>query len=651
MTKNKIDEMKKLIGALDAAAGAYYRDNREIMPDREYDGLYDRLLKLENETGTILSNSPTQKVGFDVVGELLKVEHEIPLLSLDKTKQTDDLKEFLGGRAGLLSWKLDGLTVILKYQNGALHQAITRGNGQIGEDITHNAKFFKNIPLKIPYTGDVTLRGEAVISYPDFESLNNELALLGKETYKNPRNLCSGTVRQQNSEVSAGRNVCYFVFGVVKTDMDFNDKKSMALDWLTRLGFECVETVSVTADTVENAVKSFADRIDKNIFGSDGLVLTYDSISYSASLGATSKFPKDSIAFKWKDELKETRLLSVEWNTSRTGLINPVAVFEPVELEGTVVTRASLHNISIIEGLALGIDDAVLVYKANMIIPQVADNLTRTGSVAPPDKCPVCGSAAVVRELNDSKFLYCENPACKAQLQNALAHFVSRDGLNIEGLSEETIKKFMEKGFLNNYTDIFKLGRFKDDIINMEGFGARSYENLTRSIEKAKTVKLHNFLYALGIAQVGLANAKLLCKRFPGGLSEIMSAPAEDLSAIEGFGGVISESVVRYFSNDENIALLNEAATFLTLENENVAKGTALEDKIFVITGDLTAFENRNALKDLIESKGGKVTSSVTSKTSFLINNNILSNSSKNKKAKELNIPIITEAEFLERYG
>lgn len=644
-----MDEMRKLVEMLNEAARAYYQENREIMSDHEYDRLFDDLVRLEKETGVSLSNSPTARVGFEAVDYLKKVEHETPLLSLDKTKQTSDLKDFLGERQGIMSWKLDGLTVVLKYTNGKLVQAITRGNGQTGEDITHNAVFFKNIPLKISFTDDLTVRGEAVISYPDFEKINE--ALEGDEKYKNPRNLCSGTVRQLKSEIAAKRNVHYFAFGVMKANMDFRDKKSNALEWLDSLGFQSVETVQVNAFTIEDEVKSFEERINSNIFASDGLVLTFDSISYSESLGRTSKFPKDSIAFKWKDELRETKLLSVEWNTSRTGLINPVAVFEPVELEGTTVNRASLHNVSIIEGLELGIDDIISVYKANMIIPQIADNITRSNNLTVPEACPVCGEKSVLKQVNGVKSLYCENTNCKAQLLSSLTHFVSRDALNIEGLSENTISKFMDKGFLNDYTDIFKLDCNRDEIIAMEGFGTKSYENLINSIEKSKNVKLFNFIYALGITQVGLSNAKLLCRHFSNNLLNIINAPEEEISSIEGFGSVIAESVYGYFHDEINIARLNQVLEFVNFVNEPDLRSGILNSLTFVITGDLNGFENRNALRQYIESLGGKVATSVTSKTAYLINNNITSGSSKNKKAKELGIPIITEEDFISKFG
>ncbi|MDR1687572.1 MAG: NAD-dependent DNA ligase LigA [Clostridiales bacterium] len=646
-----MDEMKNLINLLNEASKAYYQENREIMTDREYDKLYDKLVKLEDETGIVLSNSPTQNVGFEAVENLKKVAHEKELLSLDKTKQPEALRDFLGEHEGILSWKLDGLTVVLKYREGRLFQAVTRGNGQIGEDVTHNARYFKNVPLKIPFNGELTIRGEAVISYEDFEKLNEQLEMAGAEKYKNPRNLCSGTVRQLDSAVSAKRNVTFFAFGIMLAQTEFGDKKSDGLKRLNSLGFVSVDTVSVTASSVEGAVKDFEGKIKDFPFASDGLVLTFNSISHSSKLGQTSKFPKDSIAFKWKDEIRETVLLDVEWNTSRTGLINPVAIFEPVELEGTTVKRASLHNVSIIEDLQLGIGDTIKVYKANMIIPQIAENITKSGNLKLAPLCPACGAESVLRNNDGVKELICENPNCKAQLKNALVHFVSRDAMNIEGFSESTAEKFMEKGFIENYTDIFKLEGHRDEIVNMEGFGEKSYEKLINAIEKSKKVKLYNFIYALGIKHVGLAGAKLLCRHFANNLSAIAAAKFEELSDIEGFGEVISQSVSGYFQNETNMNLINEALKFIEFEKEDLAADAKLKGITFVITGDLEGFENRNELKEFIERLGGKVASSISAKTSFLINNNPASPSSKNKKARELGVQVITENEFNERFS
>lgn len=645
-----VERMKELISILNNASKQYYQFACEIMTDREYDQLYDELLELEKESGITLANSPTQKVGYTVLSNLVKINHDSKMLSLDKTKDIGKLKSFLGDNKGILSWKLDGLTIVLKYNNGNMVQAITRGNGEIGEDITHNAKVFYNIPLKIAFQGELIIRGEGVITYSEFEKINAELD--DDEKYKNPRNLCSGTVRQLNSEIAAKRNVMFYAFTLVGAEgKEFNDQKIEQMKWLAGLGFDVVESEIVTINTIEEAVLRFESKVAKNDFASDGLVLTYDSISYGISLGRTSKFPKDSIAFKWADEMAETKLNEIDWSTSRTGLINPVAVFDPVDLEGSTVNRASVHNVSILEELKLGIGDTIKVYKANMIIPQIAENMTKSGTVQIPDKCPVCGGETEIRSLREGKALYCTNPNCNAQLVQSLSHYASRNAMNIEGLSEETLKKFVEYEYIKDYTDIYRLDRFEEKIKEMEGFGEKSYTNLMESIEKSKMVQLPNFIYALGINQVGLSNAKLLCKHFNYDINRIKCAEEEELVSIDGFGEIIARSIQNYFNNETNLLLLDNVMMYLNIEKVEVIpieeRAFSLEGMTFVITGDLTIFQNRKELQDKIESLGGKSTSSVTKKTTYLINNDAFSESSKNKKAKELNVPIITEEQFL----
>ncbi|WP_458408257.1 NAD-dependent DNA ligase LigA [Anaerotignum sp.] len=646
------DRIKYLVEKLNEAAKAYYQEDREILSNQEYDALYDELVALEEKTGTILANSPTQKVGYTVLSNLVKVRHESPILSLDKTKETAKLASFLGDKEGILSWKLDGLTIVLKYNNGVLEQAITRGNGEIGEDVTHNAKVFSNLPVSIPFKGELVLRGEGVIPYSEFYRINEELG--EDEQYKNPRNLCSGTVRQLNSEIAAKRNVKFFAFTLVSAERkEISDSKSKNMDWLASLGFDVVEHVMVTTENVAAEVENFRNRIEENDIASDGLVMTFDSISYSQSLGRTAKFPKDSIAFKWADEMAETTLREIEWNTSRTGLMNPVAIFDPVELEGSTVSRASVHNVSILKELRLSIGDTIKVYKANMIIPQIAENLTGTISTAEiPANCFVCGGETEVRKLRDGEALYCTNPNCSAQRIQALSHFVSRDAMNMEGLSEETLKKFLEKGFVENYPDIFRLEDHKDEIIEMEGFGEKSYQNLIVSIEKAKDVELPNFIYALGINHVGLRNAKLLCSNFDFDLEKIKQATEEELVQVEGFGEIIAHSIAYYFRQAEHLNLLEDALKYLRIKAAEAAdtEGNPLEGLTFVVTGDLEQFANRKELQALIEKGGGKVTGSVTKKTNFLINNDIHSASSKNKKAAELGIPILSEDDFIKKF-
>ena len=643
--------MKELIPILSEAAKAYYQESREIMSNFEYDRLYDELLKLEQETGTVFAGSPTQKVGYEVLSELPKERHERPMLSLNKTKSVDELREWLGGQTGLLSWKMDGLTVVLTYEDGVLAKAVTRGNGEIGEVITPNARTFINIPTTIPYKGQLILRGEAVISYSDFEKLNDSIADVDAK-YKNPRNLCSGSVRQLNSGITASRNVQFMAFALVRADgVDFKNSRKEQFLWLSRLGFETVEFVEVTAETLSGAVHGFAEKIEHYDIPSDGLVLLYDDIAYGQSLGRTAKFPRDSIAFKWADEIQETTLSYIEWSASRTGLINPVAVFEPVELEGTTVSRASVHNISIMEGLELGAGDRITVYKANMIIPQIADDLTRSGVRDIPKICPVCGGKTEIRSLNDVKSLYCTNPECQAKKIKSFDLFVSRDALNIDGLSEMTLEKFIAAGFIHEFDDIFHLDRHRDAIVTMEGFGEKSYENLIEAAKTASHTTLPRLIFGLGIAGIGLANAKVICRHFDFDLDAMRKADAEELCAIDGIGGVLADAWVTYFKNDKNNEILDHLLADLTFANEARSEEQTLVGKTFVITGSVEHFANRKELQEKIESLGGKASGSVSAKTSYLINNDVTSNSSKNKKARELGIPILSEEDFLRMIG
>lgn len=643
--------MKELIPLLSEAAKAYYQESREIMSNFEYDRLYDELLKLEQETGTVFAGSPTQKVGYEVLSELPKERHERPMLSLNKTKSVDELREWLGGQTGLLSWKMDGLTVVLTYEDGVLAKAVTRGNGEIGEVITPNARTFINIPTTIPYKGQLILRGEAVISYSDFEKLNDSIADVDAK-YKNPRNLCSGSVRQLNSGITASRNVRFMAFALVRADgVDFKNSRKEQFLWLSRLGFETVEFVEVTAETLSGAVHGFAEKIEHYDIPSDGLVLLYDDIAYGQSLGRTAKFPRDSIAFKWADEIQETTLSYIEWSASRTGLINPVAVFEPVELEGTTVSRASVHNISIMEGLELGAGDRITVYKANMIIPQIADDLTRSGVRDIPKICPVCGGKTEIRSLNDVKSLYCTNPECQAKKIKSFDLFVSRDALNIDGLSEMTLEKFIAAGFIHEFDDIFHLDRHRDAIVTMEGFGEKSYENLIEAAKTASHTTLPRLIFGLGIAGIGLANAKVICRHFDFDLDAMRKADAEELCAIDGIGGVLADAWVTYFKNDKNNEILDHLLADLTFANEARSEEQTLVGKTFVITGSVEHFANRKELQEKIESLGGKASGSVSAKTSYLINNDVTSNSSKNKKARELGIPILSEEDFLKMIG
>lgn len=645
---DKLSRIKELIEILNKASKAYYQSDKEIMTNFEYDALYDELSELEKETGMIYSNSPTVNVGYQVISELPKEIHKSPMLSLDKTKEVSALEAFLKDKDGVLSWKLDGLTVVLTYNNGELVKAVTRGNGEVGEVVTNNARMFENIPLKISYTGELTIRGEALISYDDFEKINKELD--DELKYKNPRNLCAGSVRQLNNQITKERKVRFYAFTLVSANgVSFENSLMKQFDFLEAQGFDVVYHELVNAENVADAVKSFAKKIEKFELPSDGLVLIYDDIAYGDSLGRTAKFPRNGIAFKWKDELAVTKLLDIEWSTSRTGLINPIAIFEPVLLEGTTVSRASVHNVSILKAFKLGIGDELEVYKANMIIPQIASNLTMTGNITIPDKCPVCGEKTEIKMTNDVETLYCTNPECPAKKIKKYAHFVSRDAMNIDGMSEETLEKFLDKGFIKEYADLFKLDRYEDIIVNMPGFGRKSYDNIITAVNKSRKVVLPKLIHSLGIANIGLANAKILCRDFDYDTEKLINASMEDIVGIYGMGEVIAKSFREYFDNTQNRQAFENLLNEIEIErNEAAAENNFVAGKTFVITGSVTNYSNRNELKEEIEGMGGKVTGSVTSKTDYLINNDITSNSSKNKKAKELGVKIITEEDYIQ---
>ena len=648
MGQSENERMKELVSLLNKASRAYYQEAQEIMSNYEYDRLYDELKELEDELGITLSNSPTVNVGYEVVSELPKERHESPMLSLDKTKEVEELKNFVEDQKVLMSWKMDGLTVVLTYRDGKLYKAVTRGNGEVGEVITNNAKVFKNVPVQIAYQGELILRGEAVIGYKDFEKINQEIEDVDAR-YKNPRNLCSGSVRQLNNQITAKRNVMFYAFTLVQADgVDFQNSRACQMEWLKSQGFTTVEYYMVTRDTVEDEVAKFSSKISENDFPSDGLVLTYDDIAYGRSLGRTAKFPRDSFAFKWQDEIRETVLREIEWSPSRTGLINPVAIFDPVELEGTTVSRASVHNISIMEELELGIGDRIEVYKANMIIPQIAENLTRSGVKDIPCKCPVCQGETKIRQVGNAKALYCMNPECQAKHVKSFALFVSRDALNIEGLSEATLEKFISRGYIHTFADIFHLDQYKEKIQKMEGFGEKSYKKLTESIEKARTTTLPRVIYSLGIAGIGLANAKVICRELKYDVESLLKVSEEELNEIQGVGEVLAKAFVGYFADAKHVENFRRLLNELTIPEETVTKQQIFEGVNFVITGSVKHFANRGEVKELIESLGGKVTGSVTSKTNYLINNDVTSTSSKNKKANELGIPIISEETFLE---
>lgn len=648
---NRSDRIKELVDTLNKAAKVYYSGTDEIMSNLEYDRLYDELKTLEDETGIVLAGSPTHKVGYETLSELPKEEHERPMLSLDKTKSVEELAAFAGTHKSLLSWKLDGLTVVVTYRDGELYKAVTRGNGYVGEVITPNAKVFVNLPAKIPYKGELVIRGEAIITYSDFERINRSIEE-DENKYKNPRNLCSGSVRQLNNRITAERNVRLIAFALIRADgVDFGNSRQKQFEWLKGQGFEVVEYKIVDETSVADAVEYFSKAITDNDFPSDGLVLLYDDIAYGESLGTTAKFPRNAIAFKWADEMALTRLKCVEWSASRTGLINPVAVFEPVELEGTTVSRASVHNVSIVRELKLGYNDEIKVYKANMIIPQIAENITGSATIEIPKVCPVCGGPTGIKKANDTESLYCLNPDCQAKHIKRFEHFVSRNALNIDGISSQTLEKFIDRGFIKNYTDLYHLNDYEDEIVGMDGFGRKSYDNIIESVEKSRTVTLDHVIYALGIGGIGLANARLVsrhCNEDPEAVADIT---IEELMSVDGIGDVLAQSFREYFDDVNNRRLYNELLAELKLQKEVRDTSSPVAGKTFVITGSVSHFTNRDELKAFIETLGGKTTGSVSAKTDYLINNDVTSNSSKNKKARELGIPVISEEEFMKLTG
>ncbi len=641
------ERIKELVATLNEAAKAYYQYDEETMSNLAYDTLYDELVSLEKSTGLIMSNSPTQKVGYEILSELPKERHAEPMLSLDKTKSVDDLSAWLGDKEGVMSWKMDGLTVVLTYEDGALVKAVTRGNGEIGEVITNNARVFANLPRSISYKEQLVIRGEAVIKYSDFEKINATIEDVDAK-YKNPRNLCSGSVRQLNNQITAERNVHFFAFNMLDTgDMSIDATMNSKFDFLTSLGFEVVWHTNVTAATMQDTVKLFAEKITTNDFPSDGLVLSYDDVVYGKQLGRTAKFPRDSIAFKWADEQAVTKLKAIEWSPSRTGLINPVAVFDAVSLEGTSVSRASVHNVSIVKQLKLGVGDEIKVYKANMIIPQISENITQSGNVEIPDTCPACGHKTVIKNDNDIETLYCPNMSCPAKTIKLFTHFVSRNAMNIDGLSEATLEKFIDCGFINELYDIYRIEKYRDEIIKLDGFGEKSYDNMISSIDASRDTEPSRLLYGIGIINVGNTTARLICKHFNNDMEKIINADVTELSMIDGIGDVIAEGIVAYFADNNNIRVLRELLSEVTFVEDTNESEEDLAGKTFVITGTLNHYENRDALKREIENRGGKVSGSVSSKTTYLINNDVLSSSSKNKKAKELGISIISEEDFL----
>lgn len=651
---DKIDRIHELVNILNKARYAYEQEDEEIMSNYEYDKLYDELKALEEETGTILNNSPTVNVGYEVVSDLPKKTHQTPMLSLEKTKERDELIAFLNGREGVLSWKLDGLTVVLTYDNGVLTEAVTRGNGEVGEVVTANAKTFENLPRKIAYTGHLVLRGEATISYADFEAINNSLPV-GEEPYKNPRNLCSGSVRQLDSSITAERHVNWTCFNIESYDGNLVNEVDKQLEAMKMLGFDVVEYEVVNPSNLLEAIDKFEAKIINKEMGrpSDGLVLTYRDKAYGKSLGRTAKAPRHSKAFKWQDETAVTTVTGVEWSVGKSGVITPVIEFVPTDIEGSTVSRASSHNVSIFLDMEFGIGDEIEVYKANMIIPQVSENLTRSGTCEIPGICPCCGCPTEIHEDPKSGVytLWCMNADCEAKGNRLFKHFVSRDAMNIDGISGSTLETLSEAGIITDLPSIFHLDQHQSEIINMSGFGQKSYINMVTAINNARNVKLANLIYSLAIPNIGLATAKLICKHFNYDLADTVAATYDDLINIEGIGDVIADSFVGYFNDEANLDQFIRLVKELNIIHEEISSDTSMSGVTICVTGDVYIFPNRRAIKDLVESKGGKLTGSVSRSTNYLITNDTTSGSRKNKAAQEYGIPILTEQEFIDKFN
>lgn len=646
--KRRIEE---LIETLNEASAAYYDEASEIMSNYEYDALYDELESLEKETGYTPLNSPTKNVGYTVQSELPKERHRSRMLSLDKTKSREELAAWLGDHEGLLSWKLDGLTVVLTYEGGELVKAVTRGNGDIGEVITPNARVFVNVPKRIPHEGHTVIRGEAVITYEEFDRINEAIDDADAK-YKNPRNLCSGSVRQLNSKITAERNVRFYAFTLSEADgVDYEGLRSNQMKWMAEQGFDVVEYVKVYNKSIFGAIDNYAERVHSFEIPSDGLVLTLEDLEYAATLGTTAKFPRDSLAFKWADQQAETILREIEWSPSRTGLLNPIAIFDPVELEGTTVKRASVHNLNIMETLKLGIGDTITVYKANMIIPQIGDNLTKSGNIELPSHCPVCDGATEIKLMTGTKVLTCTNPNCLAKQVKRFSLFVSRDALNIEGLSEQTLLKFIGLGYIKSFADIFRLENHRDEIVELDGFGKKSYDKLSSSIEKARHTVPTRILVALGIPGVGVTTAAQIARACENKWAKISSLSYDELIAINGIGEVMARDYEAFFADEHNKSVVLDLVDELDIDESYEKAGEALSGEIFVITGSLEHYKSRTELKKEIEAQGGKVAGSVSKNTSYLVTNNPESGSSKNKAAAELGVKIITEDEIRTMLG
>lgn len=652
---NVLEKMHKLISLIDKYRNEYYNEDREEVDNKEYDRLKDELDELERKAGFVLSNSPSLKVGCEVTSKLPKYTFKKPMLSLSKTKEVSGLQQFLSDKDGILSWKMDGLTVVVAYNNGELVSAITRGNGEIGEVITQNAKHFRNLPLRIPYKGKLVLRGEAVMTYSDFERINKGLVTSGDELKKNPRNLCSGTVRSVDSSVTKNRGVYWYAFELVSADCEIPNDIDKQFKWLNNNGFDTVQFMVVNSSNVVQAVMQFESIVEskKLDIPTDGLVLTYRDKKYGESLGVRAKSPRHSIAFKWEDEAVETKVIDIEWSPSRNGLITPVAIFEPVDIEGSTVSRASLHNVSIFAEKQLGYGDRIKVYKANMIIPQVLDNLDRTATCQIPGQCPCCGEPTVLHQDPKSGVytLWCENSECAAKGTRSFEHFVARDAMNIDGVSTSTLNTLIECRIISDYASIYHINEHADEIINLEGFGYTSFMNIVNAVEKSRNVKPANLIYALGIPNIGLTTAKLICKHFGNDLVKTVTASYNDLINIDGIGDTIADSFTAYFADKNNAEAFVRLTKELNIIQEAVSNNTEMNGITICVTGDVHIFKNRRAIKDIVENLGGKLTGSVSKSTSYLVTNDTTSGSRKNKAAQEYGIPILTEQQFIEKFN
>lgn len=657
---DKASRMKQLVAKLNEARRVYEQGTDEIMSNLEYDRLYDELLKLEQELGTYLPNSPTHNVGYEVVSALQKEKHETPMLSLDKTKSTDAIKSFIGNKKCIASWKMDGLTVVLTYNNGKLDKAVTRGNGEIGEIVTHNARTFKNLPKEIEFKGKLVLRGEAIITYTDFNKINSSLGS-GVENYKNPRNLCSGSVRQLDSSIANNRSIRWFAFELVSADGKSPNSVEQSFEWLKRQGFQTVEYMVINQSNFLSVMSYFSSKVSKIDIPSDGLVFTYDDVAYGKSLGRTSKFPRHSMAFKWQDDEAESRLINIEWQVGKTGIITPVAIFEPVDIEGSTVSKASLHNLSILmETLGRPYKgEKIRVFKANMIIPQIScgeklqPNQINAIRISIPDQCPCCGGETEVQidPKSGVQTLWCSNIDCPAKGSRLFKHFVSRDAMNIDGISDATLNRFIEEGLISTFADIYRLSDHMEKIVNMDGFGYKSYENMINSINKSRKVKPANLINALSIPNVGLATAKLICRNFGNDIEKVVAASYSEIDSINGVGDVIASNFVNYFNNKENVDNFIDLYRQLVIEQEKISTNTSMNGVVICVTGDVYIFPNRRAIKDLVENLGGKLTGSVSRSTSYLVTNDTTSGSRKNKAAQEYGIQILTEKQFIDKFN